>query len=90
LSIVLAVMSTLAAIPMFLFRITMAERELAAPAAGFFALISFSVAIGGLAIGIGGIGHRSGNPPWIWVGVVWNGIVVSLFLLLIVVCVLSA
>ena len=48
-------------------------------------IFSFVPAIVGVGLGLGAIERRLRNPLWVWVPVVWNGLLLSLFLLLSVV-----
>jgi len=59
---------------------------------------AFGVMIGGLvfiptligiALGVGSLDRRLGNPPLMWIGAIWNGAMVAIFVLLSVIGILS-
>ena len=47
--------------------------------------LGFIPALVGMALGLGSIDRRLSNPPIIWIGAIWNIVIVVLWLLLVVI-----
>jgi hypothetical protein len=58
---------------------TAADRQALGVAFSLFLMVPSIV---GLALGLGSIDRRLNNPPPLWVGTIWNGVIVAIFLLL--------
>ena len=83
-SVALAAWSTVALVALFVWAAVLSEAEAEALGAAM-GIISLLPALVGVGLGIGGIERRLSNPTLVWVGVIWSGAVVAVWILLILV-----
>lgn len=57
--------------------------------AGVVGMLAFVPSIVGVALGFACLDRRLGNPPLVWVAAIWNGLLLALWLLLIVIGLLA-
>jgi hypothetical protein len=85
----LAVLSTLGMVGFFV-AVTVAAEEVAEPGAEqaigmFFSLFVFIPSLVGTALATSALDRRLSNPATIWVAIIWNALILAVFLLLSVV-----